>query len=234
MGGGTVDCTEMGVPPSWTRKAAPPSEQLEGRDVLLDAFATPRRRLALAVVLDATEPVSVETLARRVTERETADAGREIAAETDAVAVSLRHVELPVLTDAGLVVCGPAGVEATELLRSSGRCRALRQLVDAPYPPDEVDAALRLLADPTSRTVLEQLATYERLPVEDLARAVVLDRPLTVATSDRVQRVALALQHKHVPKLVDLGIVERGDALRYVGTPVLDEWWPAVAETFTR
>lgn len=229
-----VDATEMGVPPSWTRKAVVSSEYQPRRDVLFDAFAASRRRLVLAVLLDAAEPVSIETLARRVAAREATDPAYDPVAAPDDVAVSLPHVELPVLEDAGLVVCGAAGVELTERLWASDRCRALRELLDAPYPPDEVDAALRLLADPTCRTVLEQLATYERLSVEELARTVVIDQPLAIVTADRVQRVALALQHKHVPKLVDLGIVEREESLRYVGTPVLDEWWPGVAETLTR
>ncbi|WP_255198333.1 helix-turn-helix domain-containing protein [Halorarius litoreus] len=217
----------MGVPPSWTRAAADSREFSPRNDALFKAFATRRRRLVLAVLLDATEAVSVETLAELV-------AARDGDADPGTVAVSLPHVEFPILEAAGLVVWSPAGVELTDLFWASDRCRALRQLLDTSYPPDEVDAALGLLADPTCRTVLEQLATYERLSVAELARSVVLDQPLAVATPDRVQRVTLALRHNHVPKLLDVGIVEQADTLHYVGTPVLDEWWPGVAETLSR
>lgn len=219
----------MVVPPSGTRGRRAADQRLRRRDTLLHAFATHRRRLVLATLLDADGPLSLPTLARRVAAREETDPAD--------VTLSLPHVELPVLEGAGLVVDREVGIEATDRLRSSERCRALRWVLDragrdAAHSPAAVDATLALLADPISRTVLEQLATHEQLTVDELARAVVVERPLTLVTPPRIQVAALELRHNHLPKLLDVGVVERDDGLHYVGNGLLDDWWPP--DAFTR
>jgi hypothetical protein len=65
-----------------------------------------RRRLTLDVVADRTAPVGLDDVARAVARRET-DADVPDAAAVERVAVSLHHVHLPKLSDAGVVQYDP-------------------------------------------------------------------------------------------------------------------------------
>jgi hypothetical protein len=61
-----------------------------------------RRRLTLDVVADRTAPVGLDDVARRETDADVPDA-----AAVERVAVSLHHVHLPKLSDAGVVQYDP-------------------------------------------------------------------------------------------------------------------------------
>ena len=68
-----------------------------------DVLSHARRRAVLAVLADRTTPIAVEALADAVAEHEAADATRVSASEREAVHVTLHHVHLPKLDEAGAV-----------------------------------------------------------------------------------------------------------------------------------
>ncbi|NGM70872.1 hypothetical protein G6M89_18010 [Natronolimnobius sp. AArcel1] len=71
-------------------------------DAVFSGLADERRRTMLAVLVDQIDTVSVDALARAVAQLETST--DDVTAETvDNVRVSLVHVHLPMLADAGLV-----------------------------------------------------------------------------------------------------------------------------------
>ena len=73
-------------------------------DGLFAALADSQRRTILSVLANQYHPLSTETLARDVAAREDATAEREVSQErVDEVRLSLRHVHLPLLRDAGLI-----------------------------------------------------------------------------------------------------------------------------------
>lgn len=69
-------------------------------DARYELLAVERRRIALAVVADSDGPLTLHELASAVAERE-ADAPD--ADDAEAVAISLHHVHLPRIADAGIV-----------------------------------------------------------------------------------------------------------------------------------
>lgn len=195
------------------------------------AFSVHRRRLVLAVLSESSTPMPEADLAHRVADREERSAGHPV--DPTRVAVSLVHVHLPVLAAAELVTRSPEGLTVTDRFRSVVDERPLGTLLDAAdaTPSPAVDRLLALVASPSRRVALEHLTVHGRTSVRDLAAAIVCSWPLTLVTPDRIEQVELELRHGHIPKLVDVGVVERdGDDLRYVGSPFLDEWLLAVGD----
>jgi hypothetical protein len=85
-------------------------ERILGRDEsasvsrLFDVLADERRRTVVAVLLEQTAPITVETLARRVAARDAdASPANVPTADVDEVHVSLHHVHLPKMAQAGLL-----------------------------------------------------------------------------------------------------------------------------------
>lgn len=70
-------------------------------DSVIDCLAAERRRIVLAVLEGRTEPMARADLAREVARRESADEPSDDVVKT--VLVSLHHVHLPKLANAGLV-----------------------------------------------------------------------------------------------------------------------------------
>lgn len=68
-------------------------------DALLGVLGDARRRLVLDELFEATEPVAFDDLAAAVARREAAD---DAVADVDRVRLSLLHVHLPKLADAGV------------------------------------------------------------------------------------------------------------------------------------
>lgn len=76
-------------------------QQSDGWDDVVDCLANERRRTALAVLEERSGPTSRRTLAREVAEREgDGEPSRDAVEET---LVTLHHVHLPKLVDAGIV-----------------------------------------------------------------------------------------------------------------------------------
>lgn len=84
----------------------------ESTDQLFDALADERRRVVLDSLFESGTPVDVGRLARRVAARERRGGEGDRGPPADAVhrvRVSLHHVHLPKLDDAGLVEYDPDG-----------------------------------------------------------------------------------------------------------------------------
>jgi DNA-binding transcriptional ArsR family regulator len=195
---------------------------------VLNALADHRRRVVLAALVDGPTPITDATLARRVaTAERTPDQAETVDRPTpQSVVLSLVHVHLPVLADAGLVEPTPEGVAPTDRLDALLRTCPVQSLLDddLAVPPDAVDRGLDLLAHETRRQAIEELAARRRLSLPGLAESLVAARGRP--TADHVDHVTVELHHVHVPKLVDAGVVDRaGSDLRYLGDAFLDEWW---------
>lgn len=212
--------------PLCDRRTGPDGDRPGRWNSVFDALAPHRRRLVLAVLADGPAPIAEPTLARRVV-------ARERPATTDceapgAVTSSLVHVHLPMLADVGLVDYTRAGVDPTDRFDALVRTCPVQSLLDGSVgsPPESVDRGLELLAHDTRRRAIEELAARRRLSLHALAEALVVDRTRCPVTAEDVDEVALELQHVHVPKLVEAGVVTRdGGVLRYAGDAFLDEWW---------
>lgn len=73
-------------------------------DALLDALSHRYRRFALTALCGRDEPVALADLAVDVTERETGETGESLSKErAREIEISLYHVHVPKLDDAGLV-----------------------------------------------------------------------------------------------------------------------------------
>ena len=71
---------------------------------LFDVLADERRRTVVAVLLEQTAPVTVDTLARHVAGRNSDVSPAEVpTADVDEVHVSLHHIHLPKMSQAGLL-----------------------------------------------------------------------------------------------------------------------------------
>lgn len=84
-------------------------------DAVFDALADARRRCALDSLYAADGSLDVETLARRVRERE--PSGRRVSLES--VEIGLVHAHLPKLRDGGLVTYSPERAEVALTDRGS-------------------------------------------------------------------------------------------------------------------
>lgn len=218
----------MPNPPLRGQRVTPDDDRPGGRSTVLNALAAHRRRVVLAALVDGPTPITDTTLAHHVAtaERTPDRAGTAVQPIPQSVLLSLVHVHLPVLADAGLVETGPEGVAPTDRLDALLRTCPVQSLLDAdlPIPPEDVDRGLDLLAHGTRRQVIETLAARRHLSLPALAETLVADpgRP----TADDLDRITIELHHVHVPKLVDAGVVDREEnELRYLGDTFLDEWW---------
>lgn len=161
------------------------------------ALATARRRLA-TVVLHERQPLSVSDLvdhlvARRSGRESTADAPQE-------VTVSLRHVHLPKLASAGVVDRDGSTVALTSTSSATLAVDLALATVDAGRSVDEVFEALGARERLAAVGVLQ--STGEQ-PLSDLAdRVAEVVGPTAVA-----DRLAVSLDHVHLPRLDDAGVV---------------------------
>ncbi len=180
------------------------------------ALADAARRRVLAVLDEHDHPVAVPDLARFVSARET---GRDPAAVPDReyrrTLRRLRHVHLPKLDDAGLVAYDG---EAVEPAYDHVATRAVEWARTAPADP-AVDEGAEALADGRRREVLRVLGQVGGpLPLADLAERVATASGPSTST----ERLTVALDHVHLPKLDDAGIVsydrDRG-RVTYEGLP---------------
>lgn len=81
-----------------------PVESGDAVDEVYEALSNERRRLVLTVLEEGTTPMDLPVLARRVARAETDREGGSVSGSTvERVTISLHHLHLPKLDDAGLV-----------------------------------------------------------------------------------------------------------------------------------
>jgi len=77
---------------------------------------------------------------------------------------------------------------------------------------ETIDETLEALADHRSRLLFDVLTNHEReLTLPDAAEEVAQredDRPITELSAERIANVYISLYHDHLPKLVEVGLLE--------------------------
>lgn len=101
--------------------------------------------------------------------------------------------------------------------------------MDGPHPPADVgdptfqNTIFEILSNPARRSLLQHLTRNPGpIPVDKLATAVAartLEIPRSDVTAEQRARTLVSLQHTHLPKLRDLGIVTWTD-----GEVTLNSW----------
>jgi DNA-binding transcriptional ArsR family regulator len=135
---------------------------------------------------------------------------------------TLRHSQFPKLESAGLVEFDDHGrVSLTDApaLADDGVVSAA---LDLPGDPASKDATFEALASEMRQTAIELLRADGETTVSQLATE--LARDTEASETD----VTVALHHRHLPKLVDLGVVSMGpdgEQVTFEGLPVSVENW---------
>jgi DNA-binding transcriptional ArsR family regulator len=203
------------------------------------AVAVARRRLVLAVLDSQSDPLSDETLAAHVAGREAGTDPEDVSDEArDSVATSLYHRHLPKLAALGVV----DRTEAGTTLADDAPSFAAMGLLDVADSSDdsgveEADALFDVLSSDERRVVVATLAEEafaNSISLDDLSAALVADDapgPDAEFASDETRR-SIELHHRHLPKLVDCGLVSwdrEAGRVRFEGHPLLRESWVATA-----
>ena len=212
--------------PTWYQRFTA-VERDEGSE-LYRALADERRRAILSVLPRSDTPLSESQLARFVAARENEDSPNSVTSvDCERIQVSLHHVHLPHLEAAGLIERGDADqFDCTQhpfWTNSDVRTLLTRDRV----APDVKSTLFELLAVERRRAVLTLLKDQQELTVKEIADELT-ETPLT---GQDLPKVRAELLHSHIPKLEDAGVVavdSTGDAVRYTGNAVLEEWFSAV------
>lgn len=95
----------------------------------------------------------------------------------------------------------------------------------------DLDTVFEVLSDRRQRYVLYALYRTEGgvMTVDELARRVsrTEDDGRTLVGEQHIERIVDDLRERHLPKLVDAGVVEyddRSETVRYYERPALEEW----------
>ena len=172
------------------------------------ALADDRRRTVLAVLFERDHAVTVPDLTRFLAARET---GHEPSAISDemygSVGRTLQHVHLPKLATAGLIDLDDAVVRLAYeplAIRVAELTREFVEVSDERRNFTPLDDGFEALADERRLAVVAVLQSAERaLTLSELA-----DRVASMAmVALSADRIAVSLDHIHLPLLDDLGIV---------------------------
>lgn len=193
-----------------------PNGSTSGVESVFVALADERRRHVLATLDGRNTPATVPDLARFVVARETGhDPTGVPAAGYRAVRVTLWHVHLPKLAEAGLVEHHDGGVSMAD----AAVARRASDLTGTAFSESSLDAAFEALATRRRRravAALQRADGWQSLP--ELAEAV-SDGDESGASA---REIAVSLVHVHLPKLAEAGIVTHDrDAgeVRFDGLP---------------
>lgn len=218
------------APPGGEGSAQVQSDATPGpsRNAVFQALADRRRRRILDVLLRRPDPISEHALATELatmaaSAEETVD-GEEVAS----VRQTLRHLHLPALEAVPLVHWDREDETVRATDHPAMRDETIRSLVAGDVPADDVMDAL---ANERRRIVLAVLHTYggpvEPTTVAEKVRDLERDGAAS-ADENSARDVGIALQHVHLPKLDEAGLVRRDEdagTVSYVGHPDVDESW---------
>ncbi|QCJ47805.1 hypothetical protein [Haloprofundus sp. MHR1] len=185
---------------------------------LLAVLSHPRRRQVVTLLSDDSHP---STLTELVAAIRTLDSPTPTAADREAsLHLSLHHVHLPKLTDAGFVEYDTASRTLTPGRRLVGRDTDQVPSLAAHFDDERTGSGVRLFSTTTMRATLAALDTDdEELDVSDVAAA------LSARVGGSPQTHAAHLVHSLLPKLAEAGVVDydadRGTvSLRYRSPPL--------------
>lgn len=209
---------------------------------VFDALAHSRRRVILSKLEEGQRPISERDLATQIAaceqEKPLVDVTNE---EQQEIQISLYHWHLPKLEDLGMIerdLDDRTVVAKTSLdLESTG----LLDMEDSHNRARSgtVDTLFGVLANNRRRIILSVLKNRREshsnqssfLTVEELAEAVAErehERSTSECTDEDITRIVLSLQHCHLPKLADMGLIvyDRDQAIvTYEGPPTLRDDW---------
>ncbi|WP_123535363.1 DUF7344 domain-containing protein [Halosimplex salinum] len=184
---------------------------------VLDALSVATRRVALAVLVDRGETVTVDVLASAIADRR-ATPSPDGDSDPDPVQSTLYHVHLPVLAETGAVRFDPETGLVGHATDSAFDGEWVHRLITE-HPDPTYDPVLAALASERRQVVLHELLTGGPTSESELAVAVAAhergsgreDVPEAVS-----EVVSLSLDHTHLPLLADVGLVTREAATRTV------------------
>lgn len=194
---------------------------------VFELLSNRRRRNLLTIVGERADGLTTQDLATLLVSQETDQPLHEVSDEQrSAMLTSLQHSHLPRLQSWSLVAVADDG---TITLSESAAPTA-----DS-TDHELLSAALALEADETViETTFEALASEKRLTVIGALRdagelsAPALVEQVTQRDESTAEDTRIALHHRHLPKLADLGIIEydseRG-RVSYEGLPLDDAAW---------
>lgn len=179
---------------------------------MLDALSASTRRVALAVIRDRETTMSVAELTSAIAADAQA-AATDGGDDFDETSTTLGHAHLPILDETGAVRFDPeTGLVA--LAEDSPFDTAWVDRLLADHPDPTYDATLSALASQRRQAVLYEAFTRDGTDERDIACAVAAhERGIAPdEVPENVRRVvALSLTHRHLPALIEVGLL-RGDA----------------------
>lgn len=202
------------------------------------ALAHSRRRAVLAILTSHQQAFSVRDLATHVVAYERSKPLLEVTEEEHHTArTSLHHSQLPTLEDFGVIDRNDGMVTATVQFDPAILQPRTGDVPDRSHSA-AVDSLFTALAHDRRRSILGVLKTHHDdasnrgpLAVEDLAEAVgnrETEHSKSNPSDEELTQITLSLQHQHLPKLADTGLVTYDRAQQtvdYNGHPSLkDEW----------
>lgn len=187
----------------------------------MDCLTTVRRRRAIRLLADRSAPLTEHQLAARLAARARGNdldgVDEDVVRETQ---LSLRHVDLPKLAEAGLVAWDRAEATVTPTDHPILADEQFQELLQTAE-----DAVVEAVATEPCRDVLSVLSeTAGDVTEAKLARRLATREPGRESSSDAVERSRLRLHHAVLPQLEAADLVERdGEAgtVRYTGPATL-------------
>jgi DNA-binding transcriptional ArsR family regulator len=168
----------------------------------------------LATLFDRPGPVSLEDLVAAVAAA--SGPGTDPPDRTD-VAVTLRHSHLPKLREAGFVTVDDEGDQPSVALTSALERGPLSAAAVRSFTRSEGLALAALREHPVRRAILTQLeAGGPRLSLARLTRRLAAASSVTSTDGSTADPTdwAVSLDQVHLPKLAEVGLIDRGDAGR--------------------
>ncbi|ADD04663.1 HTH domain protein [Natrialba magadii ATCC 43099] len=216
----------------------PTGDEGDSLSALFASLAREPRRHLLGVLYEhASDSLSLSACATRVVSR-TTDTPRENVSETaiQQLRVSLHHVHLPKLADAGLIDRDTATQTVTLADHSAYRDSAIVNTIRSAdrARADSLDAVFDALADSRRRSILACLNhSFQEIHLETLARDVATREQATTDTTAPesglvTDQLLASLEHTHLPTLAAADLIDFDTDARtvsYSGHPALCVSW---------